>query len=101
MKKIIYGKKYDTKTAKETATWDNNFARSNFNYYEETLYLKKTGEYFLYGFGNAESKYAQRCPDGWTSGENIRPLSEKEAKEWAEVHCDGDTYESIFGEVQE
>lgn len=36
-----------------------------------------------------------------TGGELIRPVSEAEARKWAEEKLDVDTYESIFGEVSE
>ena len=42
--------------------------------YEETLYQTKGGLYFLWGLGGADSPYA--------AGEDIRPLTEKEAKAW-------------------
>ena len=45
MKKIINGRKYDTETAKEIGYWSNGYPCSDFNHCEETLYLKKTGEY--------------------------------------------------------
>jgi len=45
--------------------------------YEETLYKTKGGLYFLCGIGGEESPYDQ--------GEDIRPLSEKEAQAWLEA----------------
>ena len=102
MKKIINNKRYDTNTAKKVAEYDSDAARSDFNYYHEDLYQKRTGEFFLYGQGNAASKYADRAfPDGWTSGEKITPLTIDQAKDWAERTQDADTYESIFGVVDE
>ena len=102
MKKIINNKRYDTNTAKKVAEYDNDTARSDFNFYHEDLYQKRTGEFFLYGQGNAASKYAERAfPDGWQSGEKIIPITVDEAREWAERTQDADTYESIFGVVDE
>lgn len=102
MKKIINGKKYDTDTAKEMSTYCSNHPRNDFGFYEETLYRKKTGEYFLYGSGNAASKYSVSCGDNsWSGGERIIPFTEQEAKTWAEHYCDADEYETIFGEVEE
>ena len=40
--------------------------------YEETLYKTKGGLYFLWGLGGADSPY--------NSGEDIRPITEKQAK---------------------
>ena len=46
MKKIISGKLYDTETAKEIAVWNNGRSYSDFSHCVETLYKKRTGEYF-------------------------------------------------------
>lgn len=40
--------------------------------------------------------------DGLSCGsEKIKPLTYKEAQEWAEVHLDGEDYCAIFGEPDE
>ena len=102
MKRIINGKKYDTNTAKEMACDSYNGSCSDFQWWEETLYQKRTGEFFLYGQGGAMSKYSESCgQNSWGGGSDIIPLTLDEAKEWAEDHVDGDTYEEIFGEVEE
>lgn len=102
MKQIINGKKYNTETAKEVGRWSNNCSYRDFNYCEETLYRKKTGEYFLYGMGGAMSKYSQSCGQNtWSSGEEINPMTESEARDWAEKYLTADEYEEIFGEVEE
>ena len=69
---------------------------------EEKLFRKRNGEFFLYGYGGPKSAYAQ--PDGdrsVSSGHAIILLSDKEAREWAEEHLNGDKYEEIFGVVEE
>lgn len=99
MKKIINGKKYDTDTAKAIG-FDTNCA-SDFHYWYESLYIKKTGEYFLYGKGGPMSRYCEYIGDCQTSGEKIIPMTVEEAKEWAEKHLTADEYEEIFGEVEE
>ena len=72
MKKIIAGKVYDTEKAKELGTYSNGGGWNDFNHYEETLYQKRTGEFFLFGKGNANTKYAevigQNC---WSGGRKI------------------------------
>ena len=91
MKKVIKGKVYDTETAKKVASWYSSYARSDFYYYEEKLYQKKTGEFFIYGEGNAASPYSRSCGQNERcGGEKITPLTFKEAQEWAEKHLDGD-----------
>ena len=102
MKKIINGKVYDTETAKKVASWYSSYARNDFHYYEEELYQKKTGEFFLYGEGNAASPYSKSCGQNERcGGERIEPMSYKEAQKWAEDHLDGDEYCEIFGEPDE
>lgn len=100
MKKIINNKVYDTNSAKKIAEWDNgNYGLDSC---VETLYKKRTGEFFLRGDGGAMSKYAVSCGDNnWCGGEKIIPMSYESAREWAEKHLSPDEYESIFGEVVE
>lgn len=101
MKKIINGRLYDTETAKELGS-DSYSNRSDFHYWEETLYQKRTGEFFLHGEGGPASKYAKTVGlNEWSGGERIMPLSYTEAQEWAEKHLDGDTYIEIFGAPEE
>ncbi len=102
MKKIINGKVYDTKTAQEMARYSTGGSWNDFRHYEETLYRKKTGEYFLFGEGGPMTQYAERVElNSWGSGSRIMPMTYQEATAWAEEHLDGDEYEEIFGEVDE
>lgn len=102
MKKIINGKVYDTEKAKEMASWSNGGTWRDFSHVEETLYRKKTGEYFLFGEGGPMTQYAERVEqNGWSGGSRIMPMTYAEATKWAEEHLDGDDYEAIFGEVVE
>ena len=100
MKRIIDGKRYDTSTAEEIATATHGY-KSEFSYYEETLYCKRTGEYFLYGYGHGESKYAKQVLGAWGPGEDIIPMTYEQAREWAERNLDAEEYEREFGEVPE
>ena len=102
MKKYIGGKVYDTDTAKAVGSWSNNRSYRDFSWCEETLYRKKTGEYFLHGEGGAMSAYARQVDGNMRgSGEEIRPLTFDEAREWAEEHLDGNEYEEIFGAISD
>ena len=101
MKRIISGRRYDTETAKllGQASYSNC---SDFHYWSEELYVKRTGEYFLYGVGGPMSKYSQQTGENeWTGGKEIIPLSLNEAKMWVEKYLDADEYEKIFGKVEE
>lgn len=98
MKKIIKGKLYDTETAKQIATYHASCWLSDFRYYEEELFKKRTGEYFLYGSGNAASKYRKSCGmNEWCEGDEIVPLTYSEAAKWAEEHMDAEDYIAAFG----
>lgn len=102
MKRIIKGKVYNTETAQQVGHYESEYGCTDFNYYEQVLYRKKTGEYFLYGRGNAASPYAQSAGESsWTGGESIRPLTFEEAREWAESHLEADLYIEEFGDPGE
>ncbi len=102
MKKIISGKMYNTETASEVASISSYQSQSDFNWYEEILYKKTTGEYFLWGHGGPMTKYAEACDGGgYTGGSNIFPLSKEEVLEWGEMNMDADKYEAEFGPVAE
>lgn len=102
MKKIIGGKMYNTETAKFLGMDCNHRSITDFYYFSESLFVKKTGEYFLLGEGGAASQYASRVDSNcWGSGRKIIPLTVDEAREWAENHLDADEYEAIFGPVEE
>ena len=101
MKKIINGRRYDTKTARLVGFTYYSMP-GNLDYWCEDLYLKRTGEYFIHGQGGPMSKYSKRTGENeWSYGHVIRPLSLDEAKAWAEKHLSGEEYEKIFGKVQE
>lgn len=96
MKKIIGGKRYDTASAKEIGSWDNGRSHRDFRHCAETLYVKRTGEFFLYGHGGPMSAYAERCGDMFDSGSTIIPMSAEAAREWAEKHLSVEEYEEYF-----
>lgn len=102
MNKIINGKRYDTATATKVARASNGGSWGDFNHWEETLYRKRTGEYFLHGEGGPMTRYAKSTgQNSWSGGEDLIPLSYENARAWAEEHLDGDAYEAIFGAVAE
>lgn len=101
MKKIIDGRLYDTDTAKFVGSFDNGYEGNDFRYEAGNLYRKKTGEFFLHGWGGPMSSYAETYGTTTTGGEVLRPLSIEDAKEWAEKHLSAEKYIKIFGEVEE
>lgn len=101
MRKIINGKVYDTKTATQIAYYQHSH-KGDHSYYDEDLYRKRTGEYFIWGEGGPSSKYAEPYPTGgWQGGSAIVPLNYEDALQWAENHMDADDYEKEFGEIDE
>lgn len=97
MKKIINGKVYDTDTARDIGS-DSYSNSRDFSYWSETLYQKRTGEFFLHGEGGPMSRYAETVGQNeWSGGEKIIPLSPAKAREWAEEHLTADEYEAAFG----
>ena len=84
MRKIINGKAYDTDTADMIAEWQSCGDPIRW----ETLYRKKTGEFFLL------------INDPYRTGVRISPISEFEANMWVE-DCANEKYEEIFGTQEE
>lgn len=101
MKKIINGRLYNTETSVVLAKRESGYFYGDYRSFEEILYKKSTGEYFLYGTGGALSKYAMEAGGDIMAGENIFPLTEEEATQWAEKYLTCEQYVSIFGEVKE
>lgn len=98
MKQIINGKMYNTETARKVGTyWSGIF------YVEETLYKKKTGEFFLYyGEGGANTGYSKSVGvNCWSGEEEIIPFTEKQAREFAEKKLEIEEYVACFGEPEE
>lgn len=102
MRKIIEGRKYDTDTSCEVYRWKSGRV-VDFYFIDEALYRKRNGEYFIHGYGHAETKYAKynELAGGWEAGEAIVPLSYDDAARWMEQHADADAYEAEFGEISE
>jgi len=95
MKKIIRGKVYDTDTARRVG---GACGGDGFSSWDEDLYQKRTGEFFLFGQGGPATKYAEYV-DGnnvWSNGSKIIPLNVDAARQWAEEHLDADEYTALF-----
>lgn len=99
MKARINNKRYDTKTARRVGRWSNDLPTSDFKYRTEELYLKRTGEFFLYGEGGAATIFADCNEDDSTSfGWYIHPVSRGKARIWARHRLSEDEYVAIFGD---
>lgn len=90
MKKTIRGRTFDTDTAERLGAYrDSNCI--------EILFRKRTGEFFLYGRGNAESDYAKWGKTGVVGGEQIITLTPKQAQKWARLKLSVKQYDDLFG----
>jgi hypothetical protein len=104
MKKIVNGKRYDTKTASQIASTWNGCSRSDFRFLVETLYLTEGGAWFLAGEGGGLTKYAQVLEGGRSrcGGNDIVPLTPAEAKAWLESNRKTRALETWFAsEIQD
>lgn len=102
MIKAINKKIYNTDSARKVATDMSNLPRNDFGFWEETLYCKRTGEYFIYGWGGPSSRYSRSIGlNEWTGGERIIPLTMDKAREWAEKAMPAEDYQVEFGEIAE
>lgn len=101
MKKIINGKRYNTESAELCGSREYGYP-GDLNYVSEELYQKRTGEFFLHGEGGANSKYNEEISmNSWSGGEKIIPLTDEEAREWAEEYLDSEDYEKLFTVAEE
>lgn len=101
MLKNVKGKTYDTDKAQSIGTVGRK-EQQDADYMRETLFKKRTGEYFLFGEGGEASKYAVHLSHNkWSEGKIIIPLSYAEAKDWAKRNLIGEEYDSEFGEIAE
>lgn len=101
MKKIINHRRYDTDSAQfvGSAQWG---PASDFAHVEEELYRKRNGEFFLYGSGGPQSKYAVSVGQNeWSGSDQIIPLTMESADEWAQENLSAEQYEGTFGTVSD
>ncbi len=104
MKKIIGGKRYDTETSAEVGRWRNGYDMGDVHWMQETLFRNSKGAYFLHGVGGERTRYAKKekkTEDMWSGGAELIPMTEDEAKQWAEERLTVDEYEAEFGECDE
>lgn len=97
MKAIINGLLYNTATAKLLGGNGYGYP-GDFRYCYESLYIKKSGEYFLHGMGGALSRYGISTGTNEVSGnETIIPMTPTKARAWAEENLDANDFISAFG----
>lgn len=85
--KVINGKRYNTDTAQEVASYQNTADRRDYHQFEETLYITPKCAFFLVGEGGPMSKYSRSTgQNSWSgSSDNFTPLSRAAAPLQAEA----------------
>ena len=62
---------------------------------------KKTGEYFVYASGGAQSNFGDCYGGHDCSGEKFIPMSVEQAQQWSEEYLTVEKYVEIWGEPEE
>ena len=94
--KRIDGRTYNTQSAYCIWTRVPYADRYDWNYYEEGLFVKRTGEFFIAGEGFGA--YSTEYEDGsWGAGEDVLPLDDDCARKWAKYYMPEKAYSEIFG----
>jgi hypothetical protein len=101
MRKTIKGYAYNTKESRFVAECRNSHRCGEPAWCHETLYRNIDGAYFLHGEGGAKSRYSRNVNGESVASETIIPLSESQAREWAEMSLPADKYEALFGVAEE
>ena len=99
MKKIINGKRYDTETATEVASFSNSLGQGDFRNLDESLYITKSGNFFLSGEGGPMTKYSRPAGNMTSGGSDLIPLSKDEALDWLESHDFPEEIEKYFTNI--
>ncbi|QNQ83773.1 hypothetical protein FP435_04610 [Lactobacillus sp. PV037] len=98
----LHGLSYDPEKAKFIVGYTPYISVNDNSFFTEGLYKKRTGEYFLYGEGNADSPYASYNKEynGYQPGTKIKPLKFDEAKAYFDKY-DSDEYSDADGNFLE
>lgn len=86
MKKRIGSKVYDIASARLIGKCDNNKSSSDLAYSSQSLYRKKTNEYFLYTYDGEMSPNNMVMGVSSDEREFIKPISYDEAMCWIKEH---------------
>lgn len=97
MKRVLYGKVYNTETAVLVGDYSYSIP-GDFQYFSEELYRTAKGQFFLAGEGGPMSMYARSIGNNTTSGsQELTLLTDSEALNWCEEHeIDAETIAEYF-----
>ena len=101
MKRIVDGKRYDTRTAQEIGTASRGHC-GDFRAWTETLYKTPKGAFFIAGSGGPMTRWGKSSGNESWGDEGIIALSRDEALEWCSEYLDdADEYEGYFDEIED
>lgn len=103
MKKIIGNKVFDTDTAQLIKRADHDNITSGEGKCKQSLYRKRTGDYFLYVSGARTDTFHNLHLDAQTHDRerHIYPLTYEQAKLWAEKEMTADEWLEVFEPVED
>jgi hypothetical protein len=97
LKRVINGKLYDTETAESLHFWSNGRTLTDFSYRSKELFRTKKGAYFIHHVGGPMTDMAKPVDSNTrTGGEDIEPITEKEAIKFLEKHDGTDVLLELF-----
>lgn len=101
MRELIDGRSFDTDKAVMVAEWDNGLGTSDARFERVQVFRKKTGEFFLHGWGGTATSWRENfprpMPDGRTwAPEGIVPVTRERARELVEGRLGADEARRIF-----
>lgn len=87
MKKVVGQKLYNTDTAALLHEWDNGAGFTDFSYRSKDLYVTPKGAFFIHHHGGETSDMSRPVGNrGWVGGEDIMPITRREAIRFLELY---------------
>ena len=98
MKKVINNKVYDTDTARLIADVPHTNIKGSEGACEQRLYLKKSGEFFLWLSGARSEVVSNMALDNGVHDRerHFYPISYEQARKWAESEMSADEWLELF-----
>lgn len=93
------GKRYNTKTATVVLENESDCGKSDFRWFEETLYRTPKGGWFLDGEGHAMTKYSSSYDNLSGPGSGFFVLTNVEALSMLEDAGENDAIEKYFSDT--
>lgn len=96
IRKILGGLRYDTATATRICIHESDESCGDFDFEVTGLYQTPHGRFFLAGHGGARSRWSRAVQGGYTGGEGLMAIGNREARDFAERNADEATIAEYF-----